>query len=149
MINIIGRYKVATGLAGVLALTIGLIAATTAPSTQPTSPSTHYLAKWGMNTQFLKQAEPVSKTHALEAVQTSFPGLSTSRPIVAELLLFSDSSMTGLGTPQPVWLFTWNQISYAGPQARSSTSAAPVIFHHMNEVVSVTTGKGLEIFSTP
>ncbi len=143
----IRRYKV---VAGVSALSIGLAAAATAPSSEPTPPSAQYLARWGMTAQTLKQPEPVSKDQALGAVHASFPGLSTSRPMAAKLVLFSDSSMTGLRTPEPAWLFTWNAVTGAGPQKHSSTiSRAPVIFHHMNEVVSAKTGKGLEIFSSP
>ncbi len=69
--------------------------------------------------------------------------------MAAELVLFSNSVMTGLSNPQPAWIFTWNQVSYAGAQARSSAAAPLVMFHHMNEVVSATTGKGLMTFSSP
>lgn len=150
MIGVIRRYKVVAALTGIVALTLGLTAATTTtPSSQPASPNAQYLAQWGMHVQPLAQSQTISESHALEAVHTSFPGLSTSRPMAAELVLFSNSVMTGLSTPQPAWIFTWNQVTYAGPQSRSSVAAPPVIFHHMNEVVSAKTGVGLMIFSSP
>ena len=69
--------------------------------------------------------------------------------MAVELVLFFNSVMNGLRSPRPAWVFTWSEDTYAGPQERSSTGAPSVVFHHMSEVVSATTGKGVMTFSSP
>lgn len=149
MRNVLDRYKVYLGLAALLVVTGSLVAAMTTQA-PPASPSVQYLAKWGISVQPLSRSEAVttvSKTVAVEAVDAAARGFSLSNPMATELVQFSDVAVPSLVKPQPAWLVTWDETTYPHVPA-GSTGALPA-FHHMTAVVSATTGKLLEMFSSP
>ncbi len=148
MRNVLGRYKVYLGLAALLVVTGSLVAAMTTQA-PPASPSVEYLAKWGISVQPLSRSgavTTVSKTAAVETVDAVARGFSLSNPM-AELVQFSDTAVPSLVKAQPAWVVTWDETTY--PHVPAGATGALPAFHHMTAVVSATTGKLLEMFSSP
>ena len=87
--------------------------------------------------------------------RNAFPLLPKSTPMTAELLMWElPGNQTGLGRMQPVWLITWAQTyTSANPVIAPAGSPAPatpsITYHHMNVIVSATTGKALIAFPSP
>ena len=88
----------------------------------------------------------VSKTAAVEAVDAA-RGFSLFSPMTTELAQFSDADVPPRVKLQPAWLITWDETTY--PHVPAGSTGATPAFHHMTAVVRATTGKTLEMFSSP
>ena len=135
--------------AGLLVSLMIVLTAGSAPS-PPSPTNARSLARNGIVVTPLTAIEPVSEPRALQMGETWFPELS-SVPVGSELVMFSQPSSSLLATPQPAWLFTWNQVT---PQALPPTatqpqgSVLPDYWTQMNVVVSATTGQVLLAFTS-
>ncbi len=150
MTHVMRRGLLGLGLAGALGLAALMITGAGTQTSGPPAPSPTYLQQWGIDIQPLNATEPITASQAVGAAQASFPNLPLG-PVTTELVTFSSPNTPTMSAPQPAWLITWDETSSPqGPQVASGvSSASPVVFQHMNEVVSAATGKMLLIFSSP
>lgn len=133
--------SVAVVAAALVTLTAG------ASPSAPTSPSAHSLAQSGIVATPLNQTEPVSAQQAIAAL-TSAPYVPTP-PVASELVTFSEAGARAFETPQPAWLISWREVSYApgGGIAPVGQTPPPIpSWSQMNAVVSAVTGKMLVEF---
>ena len=148
---VIGTAGLALGMALVATLVVNAHAS-------PSSPSLEWLkSNQGFVVSPLQATEPIGMATAEAAVfsRNAFPLLPKSTPMAAELLMWElPGNQTGLGRMQPVWLITWAQTyTSANPVIAPAGSPAPatpsITYHHMNVIVSATTGKALIAFPSP
>ncbi|WP_053959705.1 hypothetical protein [Sulfobacillus thermosulfidooxidans] len=120
-------------------------------SAQPTvaAPTPALLRSYGLNVSLLPPSHvPISIRQAKNQVFRNFSQLPPTTPMVAELLMFSNSHGPFLSKPQPAWLMTWREKTSLQTPFVPPTQHVPT-YTHMNEIISATTGQMLLAFPSP
>ncbi len=129
---------------------IGIVMGSSPLSSTLTSPPPSLLKSYEMDIRFLSHPQhmPIQSAQAKAQVLRNFSKLPPQTPMVAELVIFSNSHVPSLSKPQAAWLVTWQEDTTL-PTPFVPKNQAISTYMHMDEVVSATTGQMLEAFPSP